>query len=85
MSLINHEELIRQLKSGELTSLDEITNEFKNILKEVIQTASQEELTAHLGYDKNKESTNSNYRNGYNEKTIKSKYGKFNRCINSKR
>ena len=38
MSLINHEELIRQLKSGELTSLDEITNEFKNILKEVIQT-----------------------------------------------
>ena len=81
MSLINHEELIRQLKSGELTSLDEITNEFKNILKEVIQTASQEELTAHLGYDKNKESTNSNYRNGYNEKTIKSKYGNIDVSI----
>ena len=81
MSLINHEELIRQLKSGELTSLDEITKEFKNILKEVIQTASQEELTAHLGYDKNKESTNSNYRNGYNEKTIKSKYGNIDVSI----
>ena len=81
MSLINHEELIRQLKSGELTSLDEITNEFKNILKEVIQTASQEELTAHLGYDKNKESTNSNYRNGYNEKTLKSKYGNIDVSI----
>lgn len=81
MSLINHEELIRQLKSGELTSLDEITNEFKNILKEVIQTASQEELTAHLGYDKNKESTNSNYRNGYNGKTIKSKYGNIDVSI----
>ncbi len=81
MSLINHEELKRQLKSGELTSLDDITNEFKNILKEVIQTASQEELTAHLGYDKNKESTNSNYRNGYNEKTIKSKYGNIDVSI----
>ena len=81
MSLINHEELIRQLKSGELTSLDEITNEFKNILKEVIQTATQEELTAHLGYDKNKESTNSNYRNGYNGKTIKSKYGNIDVSI----
>lgn len=50
MSIINHEELIKQIASGELTSLDDITKEFKNILKEVIQTASQEELTAHLGY-----------------------------------
>ena len=42
MSLINHEELKKQLASGEITSLDDITAEFKNILKEVIQTASQE-------------------------------------------
>jgi len=70
MSLINHEELKRQLASGELTSLDEITAEFKNILKEVIQTASEEELNTHLGYEKHQQSKNSNYRNGYNEKTI---------------
>ena len=38
MSLINHEELKKQLASGEITSLDDITAEFKNILKEVIQT-----------------------------------------------
>ena len=31
MSLINHEELKKQLASGEITSLDDITNEFKNI------------------------------------------------------
>ena len=36
MSLINHEELKKQLASGEITSLDDITAEFKNILKEVI-------------------------------------------------
>lgn len=81
MSLINHEELKIQLASGELTSLDDITKEFKNILKEVIQTASQEELTSHLGYDKHQESNTSNSRNGYNEKTIKSKYGQFDVSI----
>ena len=81
MSLINHEELKKQLASGEITSLDDITTEFKNILKEVIQTASQEELTSHLGYNKHQESSSSNARNGYNEKTIKSKYGKFNVSI----
>jgi len=81
MSLINHEELKKQLASGEITSLDDITVEFKNILKEVIQTASQEELTSHLGYDKHQESNSSNARNGYNEKTINSKYGQFNVSI----
>jgi hypothetical protein len=35
MSLINHDELKKQLASGEITSLDDITAEFKNILKEV--------------------------------------------------
>jgi len=43
----------------------------------VVQTASQEELTSHLGYDKHQESDTQNYRNGYNNKTIKSKYGQF--------
>ncbi len=81
MSLINHEELKKQLASGEITSLDDITNEFKNILKEVIQTATQEELTSHLGYNKHQESSNTNTRNGYNEKTIKSKYGEFDVSI----
>ena len=81
MNLINHDELKKQLASGEITSLDDITNEFKNILKEVIQTASQEELNSHLGYDKHQESNSTNSRNGYNDKTIKSKYGEFDVSI----
>jgi len=68
MSLINHEELKKQLASGEITSLNNITAEFENILKEAIQTATQEELTSHLDYDKHQESNGSNARNGYNEK-----------------
>jgi len=81
MSLLNTEELKRQIANGTFTGLDDITQEFKNILKEVIQTASQEELTSHLGYEKHKESDNTNYRNGYNEKTIKSKYGNIDVAI----
>ena len=61
MSLINHDELKKQLASGEITSLYDITAEFKNILKDVIQAASQEELTSHLGYDKHKGSNPPNY------------------------
>jgi transposase-like protein len=81
MNLLNTEELKRQIANGTFTGLDDITKEFKNILKEVIQTASQEELSAHLGYDKHQESETSNYRNGYNEKTIKSKYGNIDVAI----
>lgn len=81
MSLLNTEELKKQIANGTFTGLDDITSEFKNILKEVIQTASQEELTAHLGYDKHQESDKKNYRNGYNDKTIKSKYGNIDVSI----
>ena len=81
MSLLNTEELKRQIKEGTFTSLDDITNEFKNILKEVIQAASAEELTSHLGYNKHETSDTSNYRNGYSDKTINSKYGQFDVSI----
>jgi putative transposase len=86
MSLINHVELKRQIKSGEFTSLDNITDEFKNILRDVIQTASEEELSSHLGYQKHstqpKDNTaNPNYRNGHNKKTLKSKYGNIDIAI----
>ena len=81
MKLLNTEELKRQIAEGTFTGLDDITNEFKQILKEVIETASEEELTAHLGYVKNKESDNKNYRNGYNDKTIKSKFGNLDVAI----
>lgn len=46
-----------------------------------MQTALQGELTSHLGYDKHQESDIKNYRNGYNAKTIKSKYGNIDVSI----
>jgi transposase-like protein len=56
MSLINHKELKRQIQSGEFKSLDNVADEFKNILRDVIQIASEEELSAHLGYKKHQSS-----------------------------
>ena len=50
-------------------------DEFKGLLREALQTVTEEELTSHLGYDKHQESDNPNYRNGTNKKILKSKYG----------
>ncbi len=81
MSLLNKEELRRQIREGKEISLDGILDEFKGLLKEALQTASEEELTAHLGYDKYQSSDNPNYRNGHSKKRLKSKYGEIDVAI----
>lgn len=78
MSILNLEELKKQIKEGTFTSLADVENEFKSILKEVLQETAQEELTSHLGYDKHQTSNNINSRNGYNKKKLNSKYGQVN-------
>jgi transposase-like protein len=75
MDILNKEELRRQIKEGKEVSLDGILDEFKSLLRETIQTASEVEMDDHLGYEKHQISENSNYRNGHNKKTLKSKYG----------
>lgn len=75
MDILNKEELRKQIKEGKEISLDGILDDFKALLRETIQTASEVELDDHLGYEKHQKSDNSNYRNGTNKKTLKSKYG----------
>jgi len=75
MDILNKEELRRQIKEGKEISLDGILDDFKALLRETIQTATEVELDEHLGYEKHQKSENSNYRNGTNKKTLKSKYG----------
>ncbi len=75
MKYINKEAIAKAIKNGEGINIDEILNEFKGMLKEVYQAASEVEITEHLGYEKHSKSDNTNYRNGYNQKTLKSKYG----------
>ena len=77
MKYINKEEIAKAIRDGKGINIDEILDEFKGMLKEIYQTATEVELTDYLGYDKNTKSNNTNYRNGYNKKTLKSKYGEF--------
>ncbi|MCG3686675.1 IS256 family transposase [Arcobacter lacus] len=81
MNILNKEELKKQIQEGKEISLDGILEEFKNLLRESIQTASGVEMTSHLGYDKHQESDNPNYRNGTNKKTLISKYGEIDVAI----
>jgi transposase-like protein len=81
MSILNKEELRKQIKEGKGINIEDVLDEFKGMLKEVYQTASEVELTEHLGYDKNSKSDNPNYRNGHNKKTLKSKYGEIDVSI----
>ena len=81
MNILNKEELRKQIKEGKEISLDGILEDFKTLLRESIQTASEVEMDSHLGYEKHQESTNPNYRNGTNKKTLKSKYGEIDVSI----
>ncbi|MGJ0317091.1 IS256 family transposase [Aliarcobacter cryaerophilus] len=81
MNILNKEELRKQIREGKEISLDGILEEFKSLLRESLQTASEEELTSHLGYEKHQESENPNYRNGHNKKSLKTKYGQIDVAI----
>jgi Transposase and inactivated derivatives len=77
MSLLDRQELAKRLANGENITPQSIVDEFKLILKDVIEEASNAEITEYLGYDKHHTSDNTNYRNGYNTKTLKTNYGEI--------
>ena len=77
MGILNLEEYKRRLESGNPVTIEELENELKILIKEMIEAATQEELTSHLGYEKNEKSDTDNDRNGYSKKSLKSKYGEI--------
>ena len=70
MTYINKEEIAKAIRSGKGINIENILDEFKDMLKEFYQTTAQTELTNHLGYEKHNKSNNPNYRNGHNKKTL---------------
>jgi len=50
MKYINKEEIAKAIISGEGFNIEDILDEFKDMLKEVYNTATEVELTSHLGY-----------------------------------
>ncbi len=68
-----NDDFLKQFKSGE-----ELNDFLKQIQKRGIEKMLEGELDGHLGYDKNKKSDNSNARNGYSEKKVRTSLGESN-------
>jgi len=64
------DEFLKQFKSGE-----ELTNFMTSLQKRGIEKMLEGEMDAHLAYDKHQKSSNSNSRNGYSKKKIKTTLG----------
>ena len=70
------EALAREAAKGIKTEAD--LNDFSRMLKKItVETALGAELDDHLGYDRHRESSNSNNRNGYSSKTLITEDGQF--------
>ena len=63
-------DFLKQFKTGD--ELKEFLNELQ---KRGVEQLLEGEMDAHLGYEKNQQSDNSNFRNGHSSKTIKTNHG----------
>lgn len=68
-----NDDFLKQFKSG-----DELNDFLKQLQKRGIEKMLEGELDSHLGYDKNQKSDNTNARNGYSEKTVRTSMGQSN-------
>lgn len=64
------DDFLKQFKSGA-----ELSDFLKQIQKRGIEKMLEGELDSHLGYDKHQKSDNSNARNGFTEKTVRTSLG----------
>ena len=65
-----NDEFLKQFKSSE-----ELNDFLSALQKRGIEKMLEGELDAHLGYEKNQQSANTNSRNGYSQKNIRTSYG----------
>lgn len=75
--LFTREQIRAWLKENDLKTGASIESAFTNEIKDVLQEALEEEMTAELGYSKYdwKNKAFDNSRNGHSRKTVKSKFG----------
>lgn len=69
-------QLVKEL-AKECRSVEDIHSKLKDLFKGAMQEMLEAEMTEHLGYDKNSTEGNNtgNSRNGYSQKTVKTKFG----------
>lgn len=64
------DEFLKQFKTG-----DELNDFLKQLQKRGIEKMLEGELDSHLGYDKNQKSSNTNTRNGFSSKKVRTSFG----------
>jgi transposase-like protein len=69
-------QLVKEL-AKECRTVEDIHSKLKDLFKGAMQEMLEAEMTEHLGYDKNSAEGNNtgNSRNGYSQKTVKTKFG----------
>lgn len=65
------------LAEYDIQSADDIQNALKDLLGETIKGMMETEMDNHLGYEKSERSTNTDSRNGYKTKTVRSSHGEL--------
>jgi len=65
-----NDEFLKQFKTG-----DELNGFLKELQKRGIEKMLEGELDGHLGYDRNQKSSNTNARNGYSGKKVRTSFG----------
>lgn len=69
------EDLLTEAFLKQFKSLDELNNFLGQLQKRGLEKMLEGELDGHLGYAKHGQSDNSNARNGYGKKKIRTSYG----------
>src|SRR5215831_14988814 len=64
------DDFLKQFKTG-----DQLNDFLRQLQKRGIEKMLEGELDGHLGYDKNEQSDNSNTRNGYGKKRVRTSFG----------
>lgn len=79
MSLVPKEQLREMIDGANLRSADDLHSFLKDLFKDALQEMLEAELEVELGYSKGdrKNKGTENRRNGYSEKTVKTKYGEL--------
>lgn len=77
MSDLSKELLRAYINEQNFTNPNEVLSSLKELFKDVLQEALEAELDETLGYGKHEVSGNTNSRNGYSKKTIKSELGEI--------
>ncbi len=79
MSTVPKEVLREMITEGDLKTSGDLHSYLKDLFKDTLQEMLEAELEADLGYEKGnrKNKSTDNRRNGYGEKTVKTKFGEM--------